>query len=72
MWGKDELFENCDRVPLVIRVPWSNRTGTTAKDLVELRRPCFQGETPLWGPPDKLCDVTPPSVSGRSLTDQLL
>ena len=40
MWGKVMLFETCDRVPLVIRVPRSgsrtNDAGSTSEGLVEL------------------------------------
>ncbi|MEO1858261.1 MAG: sulfatase-like hydrolase/transferase, partial [Verrucomicrobiales bacterium] len=36
MWGKVTLFEECARVPLIIRVPGLTRKGTTTNALVEL------------------------------------
>ena len=36
MWGKVTLFEVCDRVPLVIRVPGQTRPGSSSEELVEL------------------------------------
>lgn len=36
MWGKVTLFEECARVPLIIRVPGLTRKGTKTNALVEL------------------------------------
>ena len=36
MWGKVTLFEECARVPLIIRVPGMTRAGTSTNSLVEL------------------------------------
>jgi iduronate 2-sulfatase len=36
MWGKVTLFEECARVPLIVRVPGQTRPGTTTDGLVEL------------------------------------
>jgi arylsulfatase A-like enzyme len=36
MWGKVTLFEECARVPLIIRVPGITRAGTSTDALVEL------------------------------------
>ncbi|MCP4847054.1 MAG: sulfatase, partial [Verrucomicrobiaceae bacterium] len=36
MWGKVTLFEECARVPLIIRVPGMTRAGTSTNALVEL------------------------------------
>jgi len=35
MWGKVTLFEECARVPLVVRVPGVSQAGTTSDALVE-------------------------------------
>ena len=69
MWGKVMLFETCDRVPLIIRVPKSienaaTTPGTSSEGLVEL--------VDLFPTLAELCDVTPPSeLQGRSLTAML-
>ena len=64
MWGKVMLFETCDRVPLVIRVPGQTKPGSTSEGLVEL--------VDLFPTLAELCDVTPPSeLQGRSLTAML-
>ncbi len=69
MWGKVMLFETCDRVPLVIRVPKSienaaTTPGSSSEGLVEL--------VDLFPTLAELCDVTPPSeLQGRSLTGML-
>ena len=69
MWGKVMLFETCDRVPLVIRVPESientaTTPGSSSEGLVEL--------VDLFPTLAELCDVTPPSeLQGRSLTAML-
>lgn len=69
MWGKVTLFEICDRVPLVIRVPRNLSTGQTtagssSEGLVEL--------VDLFPTLAELCDVTPPDdLQGRSLVPML-
>lgn len=64
MWGKVMLFETCDRVPLVIRVPGQTKPGSTSQGLVEL--------VDLFPTLAELCDVTPPSeLQGQSLTAML-
>lgn len=66
MWGKVTLFEVCDRVPLIIRVPdrlASCRTtsGSVSEGLVEL--------VDLFPTLTELCQIeTPDAVQGRSLT----
>ncbi len=65
MWGKVMLFETCDRVPLIIRVPKSfenaaTTPGSSSEGLVEL--------VDLFPTLAELCDVTPPSeLQGRSM-----
>ena len=69
MWGKVMLFETCDRVPLVIRVPESIESaattpGSSSEGLVEL--------VDLFPTLTELCDVTPPSeLQGQSMTTML-
>ena len=69
MWGKVMLFETCDRVPLVIRVPKSiehaaTTPGSSSEGLVEL--------VDLFPTLADICDVTSPSeLQGRSLTGML-
>ncbi len=64
MWGKVMLFEQCDRVPLVIRVPGQTRSGSTSEGIVEL--------VDLFPTLVELCDVPPPSeLQGRSLVPML-
>lgn len=69
MWGKVMLFETCDRVPLVIRVPASAKTGQTkagslSEGLVEL--------VDLYPTLAELCDVEPPAeLQGRSIVPML-
>ena len=69
MWGKVMLFEQCDRVPLIIRVPEyvgsvSPRPGTSSDGLVEL--------IDLFPTLAELCDITlPPDVQGQSLVPML-
>ena len=69
MWGKVMLFETCDRVPLVIRVPKSvdgaaTIPGSSSEGLVEL--------IDLYPTLTELCQVTPPAeLQGRSLAGML-
>ncbi|MDF1844837.1 MAG: sulfatase [Rubripirellula sp.] len=64
MWGKVMLFETCDRVPLVIRVPGQTKAGSVSEGLVEL--------VDLFPTLTELCGVTPPAeLQGRSLVPML-
>ena len=69
MWGKVTLFEICDRVPLIIRVPKDlpaapESNGSTNEGLVEL--------VDLFPTLAELCNVpAPDDVQGRSLTPAL-
>lgn len=69
MWGKVMLFETCDRVPLIIRVPKSVKkcattSGSSSQGLVEL--------IDLYPTLAELCDVDPPAeLQGRSLVSML-
>ncbi len=64
MWGKVMLFEQCDRVPLVIRVPGQTKPGSTSEGLVEL--------IDLYPTLAELCNVIPPDeLQGRSLVGML-
>ena len=69
MWGKVTLFEVCDRVPLVIRVPETSTTvqttaGSSSEGLVEL--------VDLFPTLAELCSMTPPDdLQGRSLVPML-
>ena len=65
MWGKVMLFETCDRVPLIVRVPESVEgtetiPGSTSEGIVEL--------VDLYPTLGDLCGVTlPKELQGRSL-----
>ena len=64
MWGKVTLFEVCDRVPLLIRVPGMTKPGSSSKGLVEL--------IDLYPTLAELCSVTSPGdLQGRSLVPML-
>ena len=69
MWGKVMLFEQCDRVPLIIRVPRGNGSasttaGSSSEGLVEL--------IDLFPTLTELCEITPPAeLQGRSLVNML-
>ncbi len=69
MWGKVMLFEQCDRVPLIIRVPeaigpGSTTPGSSSEGLVEL--------IDLFPTLSELCEVTPPAeLQGQSLVRML-
>jgi iduronate 2-sulfatase len=59
-WGKVTLFEVCNRVPLIIRVPGQTKSGSTSQGLVEL--------VDLFPTLAELCMIkTPDDVQGRSL-----
>jgi iduronate 2-sulfatase len=65
MWGKVTLFEECARVPLILRVPGSANTGgRTTAELVEL--------VDLFPTLAELCAVKPPPhLQGRSMVPLL-
>ena len=64
MWGKVTLFEVCDRVPLLIRVPRMTKPGSSGEGLVEL--------IDLYPTLAALCSVKPPDgLQGRSLVPML-
>ena len=64
LWGKVSLFESCDRVPLVIRVPGQKHAGSSSEGLVEL--------VDIFPTLTELCDITaPPGLQGRSLVPML-
>lgn len=64
MWGKVMLFENCARVPLIIRVPGKTTPGAVSEELVEL--------VDLFPTLAELCDVEPPAdLQGISLVRNL-
>ncbi len=64
MWGKVTLFEVCNRVPLLIRVPHMTQPGSSSNGLVEL--------IDLYPTLAALCSVTPPDdLQGKSLVPML-
>ncbi|MCZ6672357.1 MAG: sulfatase [Verrucomicrobia bacterium] len=64
MWGKVTLFEICNRVPMVIRVPGQTTPGSTSQGLAEL--------VDLFPSLAELCEVTTPKdLQGRSLVSML-
>lgn len=64
LWGKVTLFEICDRVPLVIRVPGQTKSGSTSQGLVEL--------VDLVPTLTDLCDIPASRIlQGRSLVPML-
>jgi len=64
LWGKVTLFEVCDRVPLVIRVPGQTKSGSRSEGLVEL--------VDLYPTLAELCEVAAPDdLQGRSLVPML-
>ena len=64
MWGKVTLFEICNRVPFIIRVPGMTKPGSSSEALVELID-CYPTFTDL-------CGIgTPEHVQGRSLVKNL-
>lgn len=64
MWGKVMLFEKCDRVPLVIRVPGQTESGSVSEGLVEL--------VDLFPTLAELCDIEAPGdLQGTSIVPML-
>lgn len=64
MWGKVTLFEVCNRVPLIIRVPGQTKPNASSEGLVEL--------VDLFPTLAELCDVKAPAdLQGRDLSPML-
>jgi len=64
MWGKVTLFEDCARIPLIVRVPGMTPPGAIAEGLAEL--------VDLYPTLAELCDVPAPAhLQGRSLVPVL-
>ena len=64
MWGKVTLFEVCDRVPLIIRVPGITKDGSSSDGLVEL--------VDLFPTLADVCKVPAPKIlQGQSLVPML-
>lgn len=64
MWGKVTLFEVCDRVPMLVRVPGLTQPGSSSDGLVEL--------IDLYPTLAQLCDVpAPDDLQGKSLVPML-
>ena len=65
MWGKVTLFEICNRVPMVIRVPGKTKSGSSSQGLVEL--------VDLYPTLAELCNVPAPNnLQGRSFAPLLI
>ncbi len=64
MWGKVMLFEQCDRIPMIIRAPGITNPGSTSEGLVEL--------VDLFPTLAELCTVNPPEdLQGQSIVSIL-
>ncbi len=64
MWGKVTLFEVCDRVPLIVRVPGMTKPGSVSEGLVEL--------IDLFPTLAELCRMdVPEDLQGRSVVPML-
>lgn len=64
MWGKVTLFEVCDRVPFLVRVPGMTKAESRSDGLVEL--------IDLFPTLAELCNVAPPKdLQGRSIVPML-
>ncbi|MFC1762950.1 sulfatase [Planctomycetota bacterium] len=64
MWGKVTLFEICNRVPMVVRVPGKTKSGSSSQGLIEL--------VDLYPSLAELCKVpAPDNLQGRSFVPML-
>lgn len=64
MWGKVMLFDQCARVPMLVRVPGKTKAASVSEGLVEL--------VDLYPTLSELCRVIPPSdLQGSSLVSRL-
>ena len=64
MWGKVTLFEECARVPMIVRVPGRTQDGSQTEGLVEL--------VDIFPTLIDLCDVDAPhTLQGKSFTSML-
>ena len=64
MWGKVTLFEVCNRVPLIIRVPGTTTAGSSSEGLVEM--------VDFYPTLAELCGIKAPNdLQGRSLLPML-
>ena len=62
MWGKVTLFEECARVPMIVRVPGRTKPSTVTEGLVEL--------LDIYPTLADLCGIRPPrDLQGRSFAD---
>mgnify|MGYP002525986363 CR=1 FL=1 len=64
MWGKVTLFEECARVPLLVRVPGITQAGSESQGLVQL--------IDLYPTLADLCAIkVPPTIQGKSIRSLL-
>lgn len=65
MWGKVTLFEICNRVPMVVRVPGTTKPASSSQGLIEL--------VDLYPTLTELCNVpAPDDLQGRSFVPLLI
>jgi arylsulfatase A-like enzyme len=65
MWGKVTLFEICNRVPMIVRVPGKTTPGSASQGLIEL--------VDLYPTLAELCEVPAPgTLQGRSFAPLLV